>query len=263
MARVGAVSATREFAAGFATLGRGFAFWRRRPALMTLGLLPAAIVGAVIVTAIVLLIVFLDPLTLTLTGFAGGWDAGWRGLLRIVLGVALVVAVLALAARTFTAITLLVGGPFYDRIQDAAESAAELPAARLAERPLGVGAMIAATLVLVLQSLGASVVVLLVGLIPVVGQVAAPVLAFLFTAAALTRELTLSPFARRGLDRAARRRLRRGRAARSFGFGVAVQVCYLVPLGAVLTMPAAVAGATLLAHDLLAAEGEPATSSAG
>jgi CysZ protein len=30
------------------------------------------------------------------------------------------------------------------------------------------------------------------------------------------------------------------------GFGVAVFVCFLIPFGAVLVMPAAVAGATLL-----------------
>jgi CysZ protein len=32
----------------------------------------------------------------------------------------------------------------------------------------------------------------------------------------------------------------------ALGFGVSVFVCFLVPLGAVLVMPAAVAGATLL-----------------
>jgi len=253
-----------EFAGGFATLGRGFAFWRRRPRLMAFGLLPAAIVGALIVAAIVALVVFLDPVTLTLTGFAAGWDAGVRAVLRVLVAIALVVAVLALAARTFTAITLLVGTPFYDRIQDAAER----PDAGPAGTPLGFWATTRATFGLILQSVVASIVVLLLGLIPFVGQLLAPVAAFLVTSAALTRELTLSPFSRRGLDTAARRRLRRGRSARSFGFGVAVQLCYLVPLGAVITMPAAVAGATFLAHDLLAghregrAGAEPLTPSA-
>lgn len=250
-----------EFAAGFLTLGRGFGYWRKRPGLMALGLVPAAIVGAFIVAAVVVLILVLDPVTLKLTAFAAGWDEGWRGLLRVLLGVALVIAVLALAARTFTAITLLVGTPFYDRIQDSVDIAEPVPAAA----PLGFGATTRATLGLILQSLLASVAVLVVGVIPVVGQVAAPVLAFVFTAAALTRELTLSPFSRRGLDAPARRRLRRGRSARAFGFGVAVQLCYLVPLGAVVTMPAAVVGATFLARDLLAAEraSGAATTSAG
>src|SRR5689334_22306653 len=94
----------REFFAGFATLGRGFGFWRERPGLMWLGLLPAAIVAAVIITAVAVLSVFLDPITLGLTFFADDWDPGWRDLLRILFGVALVIATLFLAARTFTAV---------------------------------------------------------------------------------------------------------------------------------------------------------------
>ena len=34
-------------------------------------------------------------------------------------------------------------------------------------------------------------------------------------------------------------------------FGIATQLCFLVPLGAVVAMPAAVAGSTLLARSLL------------
>lgn len=242
-------SPIREFAAGFATLGRGFAFWRERPGLMWLGLLPAAIVAAAIVAVIVVLGVFVDPITTSLTGFAADWG-GWRDLLRILLGVALVIATLFLAARTFTAVTLLVGAPFYDRIQAAAdESRGEIAAGT----PAGFWATAGATLVLVLQSIGASLVVLLLGLIPAVGAALAAVIGFVLTAWGLSRELTFAPLARRGLDGGARSRVRRGRRARAFGFGVAVQLCYLVPLGAVITMPAAVAGSAFLARDLLAA----------
>jgi len=237
----------REFAAGVGTLGRGFAFWRERPRVMALGLVPAAIVAVVILGAIALLGVFLDPITLALTSFADGWDRVWRDVLRVLLAVALVIATLALAARTFTAITLLVGTPFYDRIQAAVEEAA--PPSDAA--PLGFWATTRATGVLILQSLAASLVVLVVGLVPVVGSAIAAVLGLVLTAWALSRELTLGPFARRGLLGPARRAARRSRRARTFGFGLAVQLCYLVPFGAIVAMPAAVAGASLLARDLL------------
>jgi CysZ protein len=46
----------------------------------------------------------------------------------------------------------------------------------------------------------------------------------------------------------------RAHRARVLGFGVATQLCFLVPLGAVATMPAAVAGSTLLAHSLFGRE---------
>ena len=51
--------------------------------------------------------------------------------------------------------------------------------------------------------------------------------------------------------------MRRHRA-RVLGFGVATQVTFLVPLGAVATMPAAVAGATLLARSMLDTSPPPA-----
>lgn len=104
---------------------------------------------------------------------------------------------------------------------------------------------------LVLQSIAASLVVLLLGLIPAVGSVVATVLGFVLTSWGLSRELTFAPLARRGFDGGARARLRRGRRARAFGFGVAVQLCYLIPLGAVIAMPAAVAGSAFLTRDLL------------
>jgi len=251
-------SPIREFVAGFGTLGRGFAFWRERPGLMWLGLLPAAIVGALIVAVVVLLIVFVDPITVALTAFAADWG-GWRDLLRILFGVALVIATLFLAARTFTAVTLLVGAPFYDRIQAAAdESRGEIASGT----PAGFWTTAGATLVLVLQSIGASLVVLLLGLIPAVGAALAAVIGFVLTSWGLSRELTFAPLARRGLDGGGRARVRRTRRARAFGFGVAVQLCYLVPLGAVIAMPAAVAGSAFLARDLLDADTATAATAA-
>ncbi len=67
----------------------------------------------------------------------------------------------------------------------------------------------------------------------------------------LADELTSRALAARGLDRRARRALISANRARALGFGVATQLCFLVPLGAVAVMPAAVAGSTLWAHAAL------------
>lgn len=214
---------------------------------MALGLVPAAIVGLALIAGVVALAVFLDPIVRGLTPFVEAWDEPWRGLARLVVALALVVGTVTLAARTFTAVTLLVGAPFYDRIQRVADD----DRGPVDERDPGFWRMLGATIAVVAQSVLASLVVVLVGLIPAVGSIAGPVLGFALTAAALTRELTLNPLARRGLLGSARRRALRGAGARSFGFGVAVQLCYLVPLGAVITMPAAVAGSALLTRDIL------------
>ena len=60
------------------------------------------------------------------------------------------------------------------------------------------------------------------------------------------------PLEARGLDRHARRTLLRAPRAPVLGLGMATQACFLVPLGAVVAMPAAVAGATMLAREVLA-----------
>ena len=67
----------------------------------------------------------------------------------------------------------------------------------------------------------------------------------------LAGELLARPLEAHGLDRVARRAVLRGQRARVLGFGVATQACFLVPLGAVAVMPAAVVGSTMLARDLL------------
>lgn len=262
--RVAAVAAAPlrqvpEFFHGAALLGRGFAFWAQRPGLMALGMLPAALVGAGLIVVIVLLGAFLWPITSAATFFAEAWDAGWRGALQVLIAIALIIATLALAARVFTALTLLVGAPFYDRIQRAADlSRGDVPP----DRSPGAWRSIGDTAVLVLLSIGASIVVALVGVIPVVGTVGAAVLGFLATARALSWELTLAPFGTRGIvGRDARLALRR-RRSRSFGFGVAVQACFLIPFGAIIAMPAAAAGAALLVRDTLDEDAAPTPPSA-
>ena len=132
--------------------------------------------------------------------------------------------------------------------------------AQMAPGRVHLGLGIGDTAVLVLLSIGASIVVALVGVIPVIGTVGAAVLGFLATARALSWELTLAPFGTRGLvGRDARLALRR-RRSRSFGFGAAVQACFLIPFGAVIAMPAAAAGAILLVRDVLNEDDSPAPS---
>jgi CysZ protein len=95
-----------------------------------------------------------------------------------------------------------------------------------------------------------------IGFVPVAGQVLAPVLAALVAGWFLALELSAVPFERRGLRLAGRRQaLRRDRLA-ALGFGISVFVCFLVPFGAILLMPAAVAGGTLLARRVLPPAGE-------
>jgi CysZ protein len=237
--------ALREFFAGFAVLGRGFGLWRRRPGLMLLGMVPAVVVAVVFAAVIVVLALNLQAFAGFLTPFADGWDPQLAGLFRVVVALAVLIGVVAFGAFGFTTITLLVGEPFYERIWRAIElEHGGLPEA---EEP-GFWRALGDSGRLFWRAVALGIVLTLVGIIPLVGAVLAALGELFFGGRIVALELTSRPLEARGLRRVDRRRVLRTRNARVVGFGVAVNLCMLVPGGAVLVMPAAVAGATELAR---------------
>lgn len=237
-----------EFFVGASTLLRGFGFWRRRPGAMALGLIPAAIVFAILVVLIVLLAVNLDPVTIFLTGFADTWDEGWRNLLRIGFGLALIVGLIVLFAFTFTALTLLIGDWFYQRIWKAVE--AELGDFTPGAEP-GFWRSVGDGVLLILRAIFTGLLIVLLGLVPLVGTVVAVVVGTFLSGRLVALELTTRPLEARGMARQQRRTALRPHRARMLGFGVAVHLSFLIPGGAIIVMPAAVAGATVLAKHVL------------
>ena len=239
-------------------VGRGFGFffaglrmWRRRPGLMLLGVLPALLVLAVLATLFVLLLVFADDLVGWATPFADDWGS-FRTVFRFLLTLILVVGGGFLAIVTFTGLTLAVGDPFYEKIWRETELmlGGEVP-------DHGVGWLRGARDGLVLVGLGVvtSVCVFAVGLLPVVGTVVGAVLGLVVSGRLLAGELVSRGLEARGMDRVARKQLLQAHSGAMTGFGVAVQMCFLIPFGAVLVMPGAVAGATMLAREALDAAG--------
>lgn len=237
----------REFAEGFATLGRGFAFWRRMPAVMALGLIPAAIVAVLALSGLVTLGILLPGATTALTPFVERWEPVWAASVRIAIGAALFGGALLIVAVSFTAVTLVVGEPFYDRIWRAVERA---EAGDVPEAPYGFLRALGDSIRLVARGILAAIVAGAIGLIPVIGAAAGFVVGVLLAGWLLADELSSRALTARGIVRRERRRMLRARRARTLGFGVATQLCFLLPLGAVVVMPAAVAGSTLLAHDV-------------
>jgi CysZ protein len=226
--------------------------YARTPRLMLLGLLPALITFALVVAAFVGVLVFADDAARWMTPYADDWSSGLRETGRAVITVAIVGVWAVLSIVLFTALALLVGQPFYEAISKKVED-------RLGGVPGGdidvsfwrtLPRTISENLRLVIRAAFFAVLLFAIGLIPVVGQVTAAVLGALVGGTLLAVELTSVPFERRGLRLRDRRRMLRERRALSTGFGVATFVCFLIPLGAVLMMPAAVAGATLLSRRL-------------
>ncbi|MCC2028020.1 EI24 domain-containing protein [Microbacterium sp. YMB-B2] len=236
----------REFAAGVGTLLRGFRMWKSHTRLLALGLIPAFIAWAVLLAAIVPLLIWLGDITDWMTPFADGWTAPWQGILRFGLGAVIVVAALALSAAVFTALTLTIGDPFYQRIWKGVERS-------LGEDPTGESGFwstVGEGIRLITMGVLVALLTLMIGFIPVVGGVTASIIGVILNGRLLARELTGRAFDARGVTGHSRSGMLRTGRARVIGFGVATQLCFLVPFGAIVTMPAAVAGSTLLAHDL-------------
>jgi CysZ protein len=242
-----APSRPRDFVTGIGLLARGIAMYARSPGLLVLGLLPALIAFLLLLVGLGVVIYFIGPESRALTWFADGWPSVGRDLIRALAEVAIVGVFLLLAFVLYAGLTLAIGDPFYEKISERVETRlgglpdpVSLPWWKEVRRSLG------EALRLLVFSAVVGILLFVIGLLPVVGQVVAPVIGGLVGGWALAVELTGIPFARRGLGLRQRRRMLRERRWLALGFGVSVFVCFLIPLGAILVMPAAVAGATLL-----------------
>lgn len=228
--------------------------WITSPRIMILGAIPALVVGSVYTAAIVVFAFQLDAIAEWVTPFADGWSEPVRVATRFAAGLALIGVAVLLAIYTFVAVTLAVGDPFYERIWRTVETRmgdepAEVdePFWRSAVRGLGTAIRLLLLTALVGVALFAT------GLIPVLGPIAAPVLGAILGGWVIALELSGFAFDIRRFTLRERRRMLGARRAQTLGFGVLTYVLFLVPFGAVVIMPAAVAGATMLARDAIGA----------
>ncbi|MFO7690534.1 MAG: EI24 domain-containing protein [Cryobacterium sp.] len=242
----------RQFAAGAGFLGQGLRLWGTSPKLMLIGAIPAFLVGVVFVVGMVGLALNLPALTEAITPFAETWTEPWRTGARVGAGAVLAVVSVLILVYSYTAITLLVGAPFYERIWRTVET-------RLGSAPTEQSSgfirsavrSVADSLRLLVPAVGVGIVIVLCGLLPVVGQMVAFTLSAGFGGWLLVMELSGLAFDARGFTlRQRRETLARSRAS-SLGFGVSTYILFLIPGAAVFVMPAAVAGATLLSRSTL------------
>jgi CysZ protein len=245
-------SRPRDFFTGIGLLGKGLRRYARSPGLMLLGMLPALLAFVLLGAAFVAVVYFIQPESRALTWFANGWPKDARDFVRILAAVAIVGVGGYLTIIIYTGLTLFIGDPFYEKISQRVEDqlggipggAVNLPFWKELRRSLGESVR------LVVFSAVIGILLFVGGLLPAVGQTVVPVIAAFVGGWALVVELTGIPFARRGMRLRERRRILRQHRWLALGFGVSVFVCFLIPLGAVLVMPAAVVGATLLARHI-------------
>jgi len=238
----------RDFTRGTGDLSRGLAAiracpgawkWLVAPALVTLLLIAAAIAGIAHVT---------DPLVRWVTDHLPSFLAGAAGaLVEIIL-----VAVLGLGALLiFTAVAGAIAGPFNERLSERIEAhltgrpvpAFSLPGF-LHELSLGIVHGIRRVIVALLGA----IVVFAIGLVPVVGTIAALVLGFWFVARGAAYDCYDAVLARRAMAYRDKLAYLERHRARTLGLGATVAALLLVPGVNLVALGLGAAGATVAAH---------------
>ncbi|MFI1012822.1 EI24 domain-containing protein [Streptomyces sp. NPDC020965] len=248
----------RDLAVGFGYLMKGQRWVGAHGRWFGFGLLPGLVSLVLYAAALVGLAYGADDLIGWATPFADDWSSPWNGLFRGFLTALLWVLALFLAVITFTAVTLLVGQPFYESLSEQVDrtEGGDVPESGLSlARELWISAR--DSLRVVLRVVFYGVLLFAFGFIPVIGQTVVPVIGFCVTGFFLAEELTAVALQRRGVELKERLRLLRGRRMMTLGFGVPLALAFLVPFVAVFLMPGAVAGATLMVREILPAR-EPA-----
>ncbi|MEU7298816.1 EI24 domain-containing protein [Streptomyces sp. NPDC007206] len=251
----------RDLGVGFGHLLKGQRWMARHGRSYGFGLLPGLITLVLYAAALVALAAWGEDAVGWVTPFADDWSSPWQGLFRGFLTAVLFALGLLLAVLTFTAVTLLVGQPFYENLSEKVDADVSPDGtAPRSELPLWRELWISArdsVRVLVRAALW-GVLLFALGFLPVVGQTVVPVIGFFVTGFFLTEELTAVALQRRGVELRARLALLRSRRTLVWGFGTPLGLAFLVPFVAVFLMPGAVAGATLLARELLGEDSEDA-----
>ncbi|MER5404094.1 EI24 domain-containing protein [Streptomyces sp. NPDC002769] len=256
----------RDLGAGFNYLIQGQRWVARHGKQYGFGLLAGLITLVLYAAALIALAVWGEDFVTWATPFADHWTSPWTGLFRGLLTAVLFALALLLAVVTFTAVTLLVGQPFYESLSEKVDRDVS-PDGTAPESglPLWRELWISArdSLRIVVRALVWGILLFALGFVPVVGQTVVPVIGFFVTGFFLTEELTAVALQRRRVELRARLRLLRSRKMLVWGFGTPLGLAFLVPVVAVFLMPGAVAGATLMARDLLGEEtGEPSADRA-
>ncbi|MET9563978.1 EI24 domain-containing protein [Streptomyces tauricus] len=247
----------RDLGVGFRYLMRGQRWVATHGKQFGFGLIPGLITLVLYAAALVALALWGTDLVTWATPFADDWSSPWRGLFRGFLTAVLFALALLLSVITFTAATLVIGQPFYESLSEKVDRDVS-PDGTAPESglPLWRELLISTrdSLRIVARAVVWGVLLFALGFIPFVGQTVVPVIGFFVTGFFLTEELTAVALQRRNIVVRDRLTMLRSRRMLVWGFGTPLALAFLVPFVAVFLMPGAVAGATLMARDLLGEE---------
>jgi CysZ protein len=177
---------------------------------------------------------------------------GAHALVQLAAALGIVGSTILIVVYGFVAVTSVIGQPFFERLSFRVDDRLG-PVAIGPDRPWWLNAArgVGEGIRLAVVAIPASLALFLLGLIPLLGTAVAWTLGALIGGWFVALEFTAVPFERRGLRLRDRRRILARRRAQTVGFGtMAFIMSAFAPL-AVLMMPSAVAGGTLLARAAL------------
>ncbi len=224
----------------------------RRPRLLLLGMVPALLAFALVAGVITVLIFRIRWLVDLLTPFADDWAPALQTATDIVVGAAVIAIVFALCVALFVSLSLALGGPIYQKIWEAVEVSVHgyIPVGASLGQGVRTGLRQAGSFLW--RSSKNLIITTAISLIPVVGGIAAIAFSQQLAIWALSFELSGRSFGAHGLSEEDQTKIMKLNRPTTYGFGLATQLSFMIPLGAVLFMPAAIVGSAKLAHTCLA-----------
>src|SRR3954464_8640464 len=196
-----------DLVTGFRYLLKGQRWVARHGKQYGFGLLPGLLTLVLYLAALTALALYGTDLTAWATPFADDWSSPWLGLFRGFLTALLFALALLLAVLTFTAVTLLIGQPFYENLSEKVDRDVS-PDGTAPESGLPLWREVwisaRASLRIVVRAALWAVLLFALGFVPVARQTLIPPLGFFVMTFVLTEELTAVALQRRGVDLRAR-----------------------------------------------------------
>jgi len=237
-----------QLASGVRDVQRGLGVLRAHPALWKWVVAPAVVTCALIAALVVGIVRVVDPVVGWVTAHLPGWLAHVASSLlttMIVVGLSLGVALV------FVPLAGMIAGPFNEMLSEHVEAKLTgKPASPFALREFlhGVALSVVHGLRRLLAMLVGIAVVFAVGFVPVIGAIAAVVLASWLAATATAYDCYDAVLARRFLGYRAKLAYLSRHRRRTVGLGAAVAVMLLVPGLNLIALGLGAAGATVAAH---------------
>jgi len=239
-----------ELARGLGDLGRGFRFLNAHPALWRWVLAPATLTLLLLIGAIAGVVRLAGPLV--------AWSTAWvpdaiAGAASGVMWILVVTGLSIGALLVFVAVVGIVAGPFCELLSEAIEAQVTgkpSPPFSLAALLRGAGVGLLHGLRRLVASLAGMVLVLTLGLVPVVGTIAAAVIGGWLAARASAYDCYDAVLSRRELPYAGKLAYLARHRGRSFGLGAGVAGLLLIPGVNLVAIGVGAAGATLAALEL-------------